>query len=142
MPELVKKEGKIITVRQDKVPREIYPSDKSLYFKTLFDSKHFGTKDMLFGIAWFEPEGGSCGMHYHDCEEVEYVISGHGVVVEEDGSEQVMEPGVTIFEPAGVPHNFINTGDEPLVVVYAHPSANPQTHNITFGTTWSYKEDF
>lgn len=129
-----KRTEKIKVVRTDKYKRKEYFLGSRLWYKTLFDKEAGGTKNVLLGIAWFEPNGGTCGMHFHDCEEVEYVISGRGEA-EVNGKKYILEPGVAVYEPAGVPHNFTNTGDEPMVVVYAHPSSKPRTKNLTFKVT-------
>ena len=64
--------------------------------------------------------------HAHeDAEEGMYLISGQGRLITEDG-EQDLHAGMAIYMPPGVKHSIVNTGDEPmkLVWVYSPPLPN------------------
>jgi mannose-6-phosphate isomerase-like protein (cupin superfamily) len=63
--------------------------------------------------------------HAHeDVEEGMYLISGRGRLITDEG-EQDLRPGMAIYMPPGVRHSIVNTGDEPmkLVWVYSPPLA-------------------
>ena len=64
--------------------------------------------------------------HFHTelmTAEVYYTLSGKGCMLLENmaGAWQVlnMEPGQAVYVPRGYAHRTINTGDQPLVVLYA-----------------------
>jgi quercetin dioxygenase-like cupin family protein len=67
--------------------------------------------------------GGSLPVHKHDkTEELAYFISGEGVAVGfENGEPQELpvREGNVWYNPPGVWHSIKNTGDEPLVLVFA-----------------------
>lgn len=78
------------------------------------------------GICTIWPKRGN-PPHYHpNCEELLYVLKGHGqhsfddVVVD-------LEAGMTIRVPSGVRHNLKNTGDGPLECVVTFSSGQRQT---------------
>jgi mannose-6-phosphate isomerase-like protein (cupin superfamily) len=60
------------------------------------------------------PPGNSSGLHHHALtEEMWYIISGHGQVRIGDEVQRV-EPEMIVLGPPGIPHGFVNDGDEPL----------------------------
>lgn len=129
---LLKKNGTIYVIRTWERKRMEFLPGTGVWLKKLFDEELGSTKDINLGVAWYEPECGTSGRHFHDCEEVEYVISGHGII-EAGGKKYDLEPGVAIYEPEGVVHKVVNTRDEPLVILWAHPSAKPKVTNLDFG---------
>jgi mannose-6-phosphate isomerase-like protein (cupin superfamily) len=63
------------------------------------------------------PPGASIGHHVHDAEEeVFYVLSGRGVIVE-DGVATDMNPGDASLTGGGAGHALENRGGEPLEVM-------------------------
>lgn len=111
--------------------RSEFPPKTGLWHKTLFGLSKGADNDMYLGISWYSPKT-SCGVHYHDVSEIEYIVSGNGFL-ESGGKKYVLEPGVALYEPAGVRHNLTNTGDEPMCVLYAHEKSNFTTTNLTHG---------
>lgn len=78
------------------------------------------------GIAEILP-GHRNGLHYHpNCEEILYLISGQGTQ-SYDGRTVELKPGMTIFIPAGVRNNLINTGTEPIRRPISFSSGDRQT---------------
>ena len=67
--------------------------------------------------------GGALPVHRHDkTEEIAYFISGQGVLtVYDEGSPKdiPVRPGYVTYTPPGSWHAIRNTGDEPLVLVFA-----------------------
>ncbi len=57
--------------------------------------------------------GAATPPHRHACEEVVLVQSGRGHVLI-DGREVPFGPDTTLVLPAGVDHQIVNSGDEPL----------------------------
>jgi quercetin dioxygenase-like cupin family protein len=62
----------------------------------------------------------------HETEELAYVLSGHGELRLEDGVVPY-GPESALYIPAGVWHAVVNTGDEPvsMVFAFAHPDYPP-----------------
>jgi oxalate decarboxylase/phosphoglucose isomerase-like protein (cupin superfamily) len=82
-----------------------------------------GSDQSVFGVTYFAP-GSRHEIHRHPgCEEVEYLISGHGVArVGEDDVE--MGPGDCVFVPRNDFHGFRNTSDtETAVMVWYYAGA-------------------
>ena len=66
-------------------------------------------------------------VHYHpNCEEVLYMISGQGQHTF-DGRTIELKAGMTIRIPAGVKHNLINTGKEPIRTLVSFSSGDRKT---------------
>lgn len=57
--------------------------------------------------------GGATPPHSHSCDEVVMCLSGRGEVLI-DGVAHAFGPNQTIVLPAGVPHQIVNSGTEPL----------------------------
>ena len=55
-----------------------------------------------------------------------YVLSGQGTQ-SYDGRTVELKPGMTIFIPAGVRHNLVNTGREPIRCLISFSSGDRQT---------------
>lgn len=85
------------------------------------------SEHMVAGITVF-PQGEASSFHNHpDSEEIDVILSGHGEVVWGDGRRQAFGPHDVMFIPKGVYHQHINTGNEPLVLLwcYTPPGENP-----------------
>ncbi|HVL85912.1 MAG TPA: cupin domain-containing protein [Pseudonocardia sp.] len=69
------------------------------------------------------PPGGEIGEETHEgIDQILSFVSGAGEA-RVDGEKQAVEPGDLVVVPAGVTHNFVNTGPNPLVLytVYGPP---------------------
>lgn len=94
--------------------------------KAAKDNKNFrnviftGKKSQLVLMSLRESE--EIGLEVHDGDQIIYVVDGEGAAVLDQKKEEV-EKGSIIFVPAGVQHNVLNTGDEPLKLftIYAPP---------------------
>jgi mannose-6-phosphate isomerase-like protein (cupin superfamily) len=90
--------------------------DNDYFRKVLFT----GTKSQLVLMS-LRP-GEEIGAEVHKVDQVLYVVDGEGKVVL-DGAGQDFTKGAIVFVPAGVEHNVINAGDEPmkLFTIYSPP---------------------
>lgn len=77
---------------------------------------------LVFGVATFPPHSEAAPHVHEDEEEIVYILSGRGAVDFGDHREEI-EPGSATFIPAGIKHQIISTGDEPLkmVTVFSPP---------------------
>lgn len=69
------------------------------------------------------PPGGEIGLETHDhLDQILMFVSGTGRAVV-DGSTKQVKQGDLVIVPAGAEHNFVNTGDNPLILhtVYGPP---------------------
>ena len=72
------------------------------------------------GLTIFEP-GEASSLHNHpDSEEVNFIVRGSGEVVAEDGTHTRFGPHTFMFIPKGVWHQHVNTGREPLWLVFVY----------------------
>lgn len=84
--------------------------------------KHLFKQDELTGKARLVaeitiPAGGSIGFHLHDQEEeIYYIISGQGKVLDQDETKTV-GPGDAVLTGGGKGHAVENAGVEPLVMM-------------------------
>ncbi len=75
-------------------------------------------KNITLGVAEF-PAGSNPPGHIHPGEEeVVYIISGGGQLVTPEGTAE-LEPGTTVYIPAGLHHATVSRGPEPLVLISA-----------------------
>ena len=83
---------------------------------------------LITGVNELAP-GASIPAHFHDHEELQYILSGEGVALDADGREYPLGPGTAVYCAAGrsAAHGFRNTGAAPLAIlyVYATPGAAP-----------------
>lgn len=85
-----------------------------------------GTELFTMGVVLLEPGKGHVRHNHPGVEEILYYMSGEGVqMVEEDGKEirKEVRPGMMCHIPAGMYHETINTGWEPMriIAIYAPP---------------------
>ena len=74
-----------------------------------------------FCMRVFEVEPGhSTPAHSHSWEHEVFVLSGHGMVLGDQGTIPVLKNSV-VFVPPDEHHCFINTGDEPLLFICVIP---------------------
>lgn len=79
------------------------------------------------------PAGGDIGEEVHaDVDQVLVFVAGAGAAIL-DGERRPVVPSRLVFVPAGVRHNFVNTGphDLRLYTVYAPPQHAPGTIHRT-----------
>lgn len=91
------------------------------------DAELCGSEVFVAGITVFPP-GEASSLHSHGgSEELDVVLAGRGEVVDGAGRRQSFGPQDMIFIPKGVEHQHVNTGEEPLVLLwcYAPPGENP-----------------
>lgn len=84
-------------------------------------------------VAMTIPPGGEVGAEVHDgIDQVLIAVSGSGTS-ELDGDKASFAAGDVVVVPAGIRHNFVNTGDEPLRIatVYGPPDHAPGTVHRT-----------
>ncbi len=67
-------------------------------------------------------KGGHTGFHDHAYEHVIHVQQGRGVVVHPDGKETELVPGMSLFVPGSMNHQFRNVSDEPFEFLCTIPS--------------------
>jgi mannose-6-phosphate isomerase-like protein (cupin superfamily) len=79
------------------------------------------------------PAGGEIGGEVHDeNDQILQFVSGHGRA-DVAGESREIGPGDLVVVPAGTEHNFVNSGDEPLVLttIYGPPDHAPGTVHAT-----------
>ena len=86
------------------------------------------TASLITGVNTLAP-GARIPLHFHDYEELQYILSGDGLALDADGREHRLEPGSAVYCAAGrrAAHGFMNNGQAPLAIlyVYATPDAAP-----------------
>ena len=79
-----------------------------------------GSEFLTSGLTIFEP-GEASSLHNHpDSEEVNFIVRGSGDVVSEDGTHTPFTAHTFMFIPKGVKHQHVNTGREPLWLVFVY----------------------
>lgn len=79
--------------------------------------------DEMGKIARLElPAGASIGLHTHTGNaEIMYLISGSGMVLENDEAPKAVHAGMVLYCPEGQSHSLVNNGSEPLVLLAVIP---------------------
>ena len=81
-----------------------------------------GAKSTVFGVTMFPP-GSKHDLHRHpNVEEVEYLVSGHGVAYVGDDAVE-LGPGEAVFVPRNEYHGFENTSDDEVVMAWCYAGA-------------------
>ena len=88
----------------------------------LVDSEHVAA-----GLTIFDP-GESSSLHNHpESEEIDFIVKGTGEVVS-NGERSSFGEHSFMFIPKGVEHQHVNTGDEPMWLVWMYtPSGDLPT---------------
>ncbi len=81
-----------------------------------------GVPNFSFRVFTVEP-GGHSPHHSHDVEHLNFVISGHGALIDAEGHPHPIGTGEFAFVAPGDVHQFRNTGREPFVFICAVPRA-------------------
>ena len=79
----------------------------------------YGFKSLSFIMTATQPGGGP-PLHVHECEEAHVVLEGKATYVL-GGQRFTVEGPYVVKIPAGVPHTFINSGNQPLRVIGVLP---------------------
>ena len=90
---------------------------------------------MQVGVIELRDQGGKCPLHYHTTtEELQYILSGTGVVRDAHGHEFRVEPHTAIYCGSGPEsaHEFENTGPYPLVILFVHPIVDGKSPDFLF----------
>ena len=78
------------------------------------------------------PAGGEIGEEVHEVDQILTFVSGTGKAIV-SGSERNVAQGDLVVVPAGKKHNFLNTGENPLILytVYGPPEHADQAVHAT-----------
>ncbi len=88
----------------------------------LVTSETVGSKHTVLGVTIFPP-GARHEIHRHpNAEEVEYLVSGHGVAYVDDEAIE-LGPGEAVFVPQNSYHGFANTSDYEVVMAWLYAGA-------------------
>ena len=90
---------------------------------------------MQVGVIELRERGSKCPSHYHtSTQELQYILSGTGVVRDAHGHEFRVEPHTAIYCGSGPEsaHEFENTGPYPLVILFVHPIVDGQSPDFLF----------
>ena len=88
----------------------------------LVTGESVGAKQTVFGVTTFPP-GARHEIHRHpNAEEVEYLISGHGVAYVDDDAIE-LGPGEAVFVPQNSYHGFENTSNAEVVMAWLYAGA-------------------
>ena len=72
------------------------------------------------GLTIFEP-GEASSLHNHPAsEEINFIVQGSGEVVAADGTRTPFASHTFMYIPKGVHHQHVNTGREPLWLVFVY----------------------
>lgn len=89
--------------------------------------------DKLCGLVMRAEPKTSSAVHHHGSQDtIVYVVSGHGALLWEDGSQRTpLNPGDWAYIPAGKEHQEVNDGDEELILSIVRSGSVPETVNLT-----------
>ncbi|MBN1554839.1 MAG: cupin domain-containing protein, partial [Phycisphaerae bacterium] len=80
------------------------------------------TPSFCFRVFTIQPEGHT-PYHTHESEHLNYIISGRGVLVDENGTEHPVAAGDFAVVLPNEKHQYRNTSaDEPFVILCAVPN--------------------
>ena len=90
---------------------------------------------MQVGVMELREQGSKCPLHYHTTgDELQYVLSGTGLVRDAQGKAYRLEPHTAIYcgtDPTSA-HEFENTGPYPLVILFVHPIVDDKSPDFFF----------
>lgn len=83
----------------------------------MIDKTNSATQRLTMGVTTIYPTGSTTGHSHDDMEEVYFVVSGEGIMIVGD-DEYPIKPGDALYVPPCEFHTTIQTGNEPLKVVW------------------------
>lgn len=84
------------------------------------DEGLLGSEFLTGGLTIFEP-GEASSLHNHpESEEINFIVRGNGEVVAEGGERTPFAAHTFMFIPKGVKHQHVNTGREPLWLIFVY----------------------
>jgi oxalate decarboxylase/phosphoglucose isomerase-like protein (cupin superfamily) len=100
---------------------------------TLFVDDRLAGADMYGGINTVAP-GAELPLHWHPIGELQFFLSGEGLLLDADGNETPIVQGGSVFSPPGPggAHGFRNTGSAPLRILFVYPSAGGAAPELTW----------
>jgi len=96
----------------------------------LIGETNSGSKDISIQVTDIEPDGMQF-VHSHEQEQCYYIISGTGLMVIDDQSEEV-EEGDAVFIPSNSTHGIKNIGNDRLIYL----TANQAFGELKEGELW------
>jgi len=115
-------DDRVIALHLDDVPAR---EERGASIRVVISPKTTGRANYILGQAELPP-GGIDEAHAHDYgEETIFVLDGEGVL-DAHGEKFELKPGSCLFIPRGVVHSVHNTGDRPLVAVFANGPLAPR----------------
>jgi oxalate decarboxylase/phosphoglucose isomerase-like protein (cupin superfamily) len=95
------------------------PGFRRKVFK-IVDEKIIGSEFLTCGLTIFEP-GEASSLHNHpDSEEINFIVRGSGQVISEGHDPMPFLEHSFMFIPKGMKHQHVNTGREPLWLVFVY----------------------
>jgi oxalate decarboxylase/phosphoglucose isomerase-like protein (cupin superfamily) len=104
------------------------PGFRRKVFK-IVDRDLLGSEFLTSGLTIFEP-GESSSLHIHpESEEVNFIVRGNGLVITDGHDPIPFAEHSFMYIPRGMPHRHVNTGREPLWLVFVYgPHGNTPTN--------------
>ena len=103
-------------------------------------SRASGAEQMLTGMSEI-PVGGTIPLHTHSSEEFILVLRGHALVRVE-GEETPVQAMDATWIPPGVEHQFVNTGTEPLQILWVYGDPDTTRTLIETGETLGHLDPY
>ena len=110
-------------------------ADSQLSWRTLISADRSPTDSLTLGVAEIQPDDArTLRLHRHEQAEVYYILSGEGIVTI-DGIEHRVRAGSAVFVPGNALHGSLNSGSEPLRILYVFPAASFDQVHYDFPAT-------
>lgn len=90
--------------------------------------KGTGAQGISMGEITIQP-GGEIPLHFHSVEDCVLLRQGSGEI-HIDGQVHKVQAPMTAIIPPGAKHKVVNTGEEPIRIVYGFPSVDVDRHLV------------
>jgi len=105
-------------------PGVTVPPPNERVLKVILSPEVTGTKDLTLLISIIKPYS-TTGVHTHNQDEIMYVATGMGEMLESEKRTRV-QPDMVLVASTGVSHEVKNTGDETLkLICFFSPPLKP-----------------
>ena len=109
----------MFVLKNDELPIEqMYPKVE----RKMLIGKHMGAENITMGEITIGP-GGEIPLHTHSVEDCILLRQGAGEVHVEGEVYKVVAPMTVLVKP-GAKHKVLNTGSEPIRIIFGFPTAN------------------
>ncbi len=119
--------------------RVLNGANPNLRWRFLFDASKHQNEDLSMGCLRV-PVGESLPLHYHEEQEIYYILQGKGEVLMSATDAKSVRQGDSVYIPKSTPHGMKNIGETDFMFLWIFPTDS--WHDVEYNYITRAPEDF